>query len=380
MGDPGANTRDPIADGQLDCGLIVHEWLELHGGAERVVGALLDAFPEAGLACLWSDLDTFHGRKVNESILGHIPGSPNKALLTPLMPLVWRTFPRVSVDWMIVSSHAFAHQVPSRGARKYVYVHSPARYLWAPEHDPRGAGRLARAGATILRPQDRRAARRDDSQLIANSAFIAERIEKAWHREARVIYPPVDVRALQSTQTWSGKLTPAEMSVLEQLPSSYVMGASRLVQYKALDGVLATGEALGLPVVIAGAGPDETRLRTLAASSSVPVTFLGAVSDALLYAAIQGASIFAFPPVEDFGILPVEAMALGTPVLVNPLGGAAESLAITGFGATADFGDRDAIVVAAASACAADRELGKAAAMHFDRGNFMSSVRDLVVA
>jgi len=110
-----------------------------------------------------------------------------------------------------------------------------------------------------------------------------------------------------------------------------VLGASRFVRYKNVDAAITAGEILRLPVVLVGTGPDEPRLRTLADQARTPVVFAGRVSDDLLLELYRRAALFVYMAVEDFGIMPVEAMGSGTPVLVNEIGGASESvLAVSG--------------------------------------------------
>jgi glycosyltransferase involved in cell wall biosynthesis len=116
----------------------------------------------------------------------------------------------------------------------------------------------------------------------------------------------------------------------------FVLGASRLVAYKKVESAIRVGELLDMPVVIAGTGPELARIQKLADDSTVPVFLLGRVSDPLLRELYLRACLYVFMAVEDFGIMPVEAMAAGTPVLVNHLGGAAESVGIVEGGATAD--------------------------------------------
>ncbi|WNY33458.1 glycosyltransferase [Curtobacterium flaccumfaciens] len=117
-----------------------------------------------------------------------------------------------------------------------------------------------------------------------------------------------------------------ERALLESLPAGFLLGASRFVPYKRLDVVIEAGRASARPVVLAGDGPDLERLRALAADSDVDVRIVVRPSDALLAALLQRAAVYVFPPVEDFGIMPVEAMALGTPVVVNAVGGACDSV------------------------------------------------------
>ncbi len=195
----------------------------------------------------------------------------HKALALPLMPATWRAPQRsAAYDWALVSSHAFAHHVNvgSPECPKYVYVHTPARYLWAPELDARGdnlAARLAGPPAAGDRP----ASRAEATSIAANSRFVADRVERAWERPATVIHPPVDVAWIRSGG-WRKQLTDADRRVLEALPADFVLGVSRFIPYKRLDAVMQTGQLLGVPVVIAGHGPLEAELRAMAAEFTVP--------------------------------------------------------------------------------------------------------------
>jgi glycosyltransferase involved in cell wall biosynthesis len=121
-------------------------------------------------------------------------------------------------------------------------------------------------------------------------------------------------------------LTDAEQRSLDALPSDFVLGVSRFIPYKRLDVVMQTGQLLDLPVVIAGHGPLDAQLRAMAGEVSVPVHFQIQPSDGLIYALMERARIFVFPPIEDFGMVAVEAMASGTPVMANRIGGSGESV------------------------------------------------------
>ena len=114
--------------------------------------------------------------------------------------------------------------------------------------------------------------------------------------------------------------------MLDAVPAEFVLGVSRFIPYKRLDAVMQTGQLLGVPVVIAGHGPLEAELRAMAAEITVPVHFHIQPSDALVYALMERARIFVFPPIEDFGMVAVEAMASGTPVMANRVGGSGESV------------------------------------------------------
>ncbi len=321
--------------------VVVQEWISAHGGSENVAEIMADAL-DADVYTLWrEDPSRFSRSSVTESALARWSLlRHHKALALPLMPATWRRADLSAYDRVVISSHAFAHQVADRrcvgDATPYVYVHTPARYIWSPEHDHRGSSLAARLGAPPLRRLDRRRVRRDAS-FACNSEFVRGRIRRAWDVDAQVIHPPASVALLQEGAPWSARVTGAESDLLATLPGAFVLGASRFVEYKRVEEAIAVGEALELPVVLAGAGPMRDALEQRGRRATVPVTLVEAPSSPLLYALYERASLFVFAPVEDFGIMPVEAMALGTPVLVNAVGGAVEAVALVRGGASSDF-------------------------------------------
>lgn len=365
-------------------GAIVHEWVSESGGSEKVLDAIADAFPDAEMHVLWNDVpDRFGDRKVNETWIARTPLRQSKALALPFMPPTWRRRESSQeLDWALVSSHLFAHHARfvgvNRNVPKFVYVHTPARYIWAPELDARGKSGVARLASAFLKPIDRHRAQ-EAQAFAANSEFVRERIRQAWNRDATVIHPPVEVERIQSVADWSTKLGRDEMRVLEALPASFVLGASRFIPYKRLDLVIAAGDAVDLPVVLAGSGPEEVRLRVLATEATVPVHFISNPSNAMLYALYQRAAVFVFPAVEDFGIMPVEAMAAGTPVVANRIGGAAESVVDGETGALTSFSSACDIEAALRAAMAVDPMKVTRRAQAFSRRAFTSRVREFVL-
>ncbi|MBC7762682.1 MAG: glycosyltransferase [Candidatus Saccharibacteria bacterium] len=313
-------------------GLIAHEWIEPRGGSENVLEAIAALYPDADLVTPWSNAsERFPDHMIRELWLARSALRDHKAVSVPFLTSAWRrAVPKdVEYDWVIASSHLFSHHIKPRGlsegAPKLVYAHTPARYIWNREMDDRGNHVLAIAGSAMLRPLDRRRAQ-EATAIAANSEFVRSRISEAWQLDAAVVYPPVETTALQAVADWRTKLTDAELITLDSLPEEFVFGASRFIPYKRLDLVIAGGEYADVPVVLAGSGPERARLAAQAASASVPVSIVDDPSSALLHALHQRASVFVFPPLEDFGIMPVEAMALGTPVVANSVGGSAETV------------------------------------------------------
>ncbi|MGB4778244.1 glycosyltransferase [Microbacterium sp.] len=363
-------------------GLIVQEWIEPSGGAEQVLDAFRIAFPDSRLFTLWNDdPDRFPPGLVTESWLARTPLRRHKALAMPLMPATWRRSKVAQKpDWVLASSYVFAHHgdfgTRRAGVPKFSYVHTPVRYLWEPALDGRGAGRLTALPREILKRIDRRAAA-DAGALAANSRFVRRRIARVWGRDARVIYPPVGAQQIIDGGDWSSHLDAADAEILASLPESgFLLAASRLVPYKRHRDVIRMGEHLGIPVVVAGSGPERAALSALAESSRVPVHILGFVSDELMRALFQRALAFVFPPVEDFGIVPVEAMAAGCPVIVNREGGAAESVidGVTGFQVDPD--DLQEVAGAVERLGSLRPDAAKARAMEFDTTRFIREMRE----
>ncbi|MFT2752370.1 glycosyltransferase [Clavibacter sp. Sh2088] len=310
-------------------GLVVQEWIEKSGGSEKVFDAFAHAFPDADLFTLWNDdPGRFGDRPVRESWIARTPLRRKKPLALPFMPLTWSSLDLDAYEWTLASSHLFAHHLGhgDHGTRRHVYVHSPARYLWTPDLDQRGANPLVKAAAPPLRALDRRRAQASRASYAANSAFVQDRIRTAWDVDAEVIHPPVDATAIRATASWEDALTGSDAALAASLPDRFLLGASRFVPYKRLDLAIRAGEAADVPVVLAGSGPLADELQAQAAAARVPVTIIPRPSDALLYTLYQRSLAYVFPAVEDFGIMPVEAMAAGARVLVSDVGGATESV------------------------------------------------------
>jgi glycosyltransferase involved in cell wall biosynthesis len=232
----------------------------------------------------------------------------------------------------------------------------------------------AKFAARALKPLDRKRAA-EATSIAANSRFISDRITRAWGRESAVIYPPVDVTRISSSN-WTDRLSSEEETVIQSLPEDFILGASRFVEYKRLDLVIRAGEAANMPVVLAGSGPLAQKLRHIAASATVPVYFVSTPSDNLLFALYQKCSVLVFPPIEDFGIVPVEAMAAGAPVVANTTGGASESVIHGTTGALTDFARIEAIGAAVEIAISARTDACVEQARSFSTERFQSEIKN----
>ncbi len=301
---------------------IVHEWFVDYSGSERVVEQLLAIFPQADLFAqvdfLPEELRGFISHKpVTTSFIQRLPGArKHYRSYLPLMPLAVEQFDLTGYDLVISNNHAVAKGVITGPDQIHIsYVQSPIRYAWDLTHQylresglDRGLrGWVAKLLLHRIRTWDARAANGVD-RFVGNSGFIARRIAKAYRREADVIYPPVDV---------------ASFSLREQ-KDDYFLAASRLVPYKKIDLIV---EAFTLlpdrKLVVIGDGPDMAKI---AAKAGPNVTILGYQPFEVLRDYMQRARAFVFAATEDFGIIPVEAQACGTPVIAFGRGGATETV------------------------------------------------------
>ncbi|MGE0067394.1 MAG: glycosyltransferase [Solirubrobacterales bacterium] len=298
---------------------IVHEWLAVRAGSEKVFEAMALAYPEADLYALTWDREAefdFGGRPVTTTFLDRSKLLRDKRELgLPLMPLAWRTID-VSDDYDVVlsSCHAFVrHFPPAKTAIHYCYCHTPLRYAWVPELDRRTERRipLKSSAEAALRWLDSRTVKNVD-YFAANSTTVRDRIRECYGRDSVVIHPPVDV------DFYSLPEAPVERSG--------VLAVSRFVPYKSVRLALEAAAAAGVPITIAGKGPEEASLRQLAVDLKAEARFEISPSDERLRELYRESSALVFPANEDFGIIPVEAQACGTPVVALDLGGARDTV------------------------------------------------------
>jgi glycosyltransferase involved in cell wall biosynthesis len=297
---------------------IVHEWLTVPGGSEKVVLELLDLLPDAEIFTSVHDpepwRETLGERVVHRSFLDRIPGARSHyPKLLPLMNLAFESFDLGGFDLVVSSSHSCAKNVVTGPRTLHTcYCHTPMRHAWDPgmlAGEPLGrAGRAAaRALMPRLRRQDLAGAARPDV-LVANSHSVAARIRKHWRRESVVIAPPVDVERHLSRP---------------RREEDYYLVLGRVVPYKRVELAVAACAMLGRRVKVVGAG---RALPAARAAAGPGAEFLGHVPDAEVDALLSGARALLFCGEEDFGIVPVEAQAAGVPVVAYGVGGARDSV------------------------------------------------------
>ncbi|GGM21928.1 glycosyl transferase [Micromonospora sonchi] len=358
---PGSAVR-PLADRSV---ALVHEWFGATGGSEQVFLSMAEVVPHADRFVLWKEDDATVDREIQESWLASTPLRRSKALALPLMPLAWRTLTRASYDTVISSSHAFAHTVkvgdPGR-TRHLSYVHSPARYVWSPELDQRGANPILAPMRAVLQAADKRLSRHVHG-YAANSREVQGRIRRCWGRDARVINPPVEVDYFRA----------APEQVRDQ-DRRYLLGVGRWIPYKNFDLMIEIAAAARLPLVIAGGGPEEAHLRRLANRVDVPVEFEFRPSKERLRELYWGAIALLYPAFEDFGIIPVEAQACGTPVVGWARGGLLETVVTGETGFLLDSTDPAAYVDAVRQAARLSGAAALANAQRFTPQTFQANI------
>lgn len=292
--------------------LLIHEWVTPNGGSEKVTVAISSVFKKKpDLFVLWdekSELDF-----TDQSWISNFSRLPKtiRAALSFLGHITWKG----KYELVISSSHLFAHGARVFGSQKspkIAYIHTPARYIWDTEIDNRFKSRIGKLAQNlsnrILKKIDLLMLSKN-TYYIANSTFVQERIKRHWGRESTVIHPPVNIEFFNNffKDTGPEKLT--------------LISAGRLVEYKRHDLTLRIAHEMQCKAIIAGAGPEENFLRKLADQLNVDVDFYSMPTDEELAELLSKSSVFLNSGIEDFGIVPIEAIATGTPVVGLAQGG-----------------------------------------------------------
>jgi len=301
---------------------IVCDWLITYAGAERFLEELLTCFPEADIFAVVDFLEPkdrhfLQNKPVKTTFIQHLPfAKKHYRLYLSWMPLAIEQIDVSAYDLVISSSHAVAKGVITGPNQVHIsYVHSPMRYAWDLQHqylkesglDKGIKGYLAQRLLHKMRMWDQRTANGVD-YFIANSQYIARRIWKTYRREAEVIYPPVKTHLFKP----AGK------------KENFYLTASRMVPYKKIDLIVESfAQMPDKTLVVIGDGPEMAKIKAKAASNT---QMIGYQPNNILIDYMQRANAFIFAAEEDFGIIPVEAQACGTPVIAYGKGGALETV------------------------------------------------------
>lgn len=299
---------------------IVHDYLNQMGGAERVVMAFHEIFPEAPIYTSIYDpkrVDpAFQKMDIRTSFMQKLPlVTKHHQPYLPLYPFAMEALDLRGYDLVLSSSSAFGKGVITRPETLHIcYCHTPMRWCWNYDEyvEREQLGKVARRILpfliTGLRVWDQTSAMRVD-HFIANSPVIADRIRKYYRREAVVIPPPVETNRFPFNPTTEIK--------------DYFLALGRLIPYKRFDLAIEACNRLQLPLVVIGGGRDEARLKKMAGPT---IQFLGHLSDEEVISYYTHCRAFLFPGDEDFGITPLEAQAAGRPVIAYGAGGALASI------------------------------------------------------
>ncbi len=299
-------------------------------GGEKVLEVLCELYPNATLFTLLHNegamSSIIENMKIQTSFVQNLPFKEERYRhYLPLFPRAIESFDFTGYDLIISTSHCVAKgATPVGNALHICYCHTPMRYVWDQYNEYFGKGRadiVTRTAMAMVAAGLRKWDVRVSSRVhffVANSENVARRIERYYARTSDVIYAPVDTSQFKTSDR----------------PAMYYLIVSALVPYKRIDLAVETFNQLGERLVIIGTGPDEKRLKAAAASN---IEFLGWESDDSLARFYSCCKALIFPGVEDFGIVPLEAMASGRPVIAFAEGGALETVVGKGDNPTGVF-------------------------------------------
>lgn len=299
---------------------IVHDWLVTNAGAEKVLRALIDIYPNADIFSLVDFLSqkdreaVLGGREVKTSFIQKLPfAKKHFRNYFFLFPTAIESFDLGSYDVIISSSWAVAKGVKKHANQLHIsYCYTPIRYAWDLYDEytanlPQPKKLFVQATLRYIRKWDIKTLDRVD-YFIADSLFVQERIKRIYDRQSLVIYPPVDTQNFR----------------FEPKKEDFYLTASRLVPYKKTKLIVeAFNEMSDKKLVVIGSGEEYEAIKKIAKAN---VTVLGFCQDHILREHMQKAKAFIYAAVEDFGIVPIEAMACGTPVVALNAGGTAETV------------------------------------------------------
>lgn len=291
---------------------LVHDDLVQWGGAERVLEGISEIFPDAPIYTSVFDQDNkelnkrFKSKKIITSFLQKIPGwrSLYKTLL-PIYPIAFEQFDFSEFDLVISQTTRFAKSIITKPQTKHICLcHTPPRFLWHYSGEINLG--LAEILMSKLRVYDQISARRVDI-FLAGSQNAKKRIKRIYKQDSRVIYPFIDLERFEGVESFDG---------------GYFLVISRLNHYKRVDIAIKACQKLKLPLRIIGSGPELEKLKALGGD----VEFLGNLDDEMVVQVLAGCKALIVPGVEDFGLTPLEAQAVGKPVIAFKEGGVLETI------------------------------------------------------
>ncbi len=367
---------------------LVHDFLVAYGGAERVLEAIAEIFPDAPIYTLLYDKERmrehFKGRDIRVSWLSKLPNFLKKRyrFFLPFFPVAVESFDLRDFDLVISSSGAWSKGIITRLNTKHIaYLHSPMRYAWdyheqyLEELHARGKRKiLIRMLMSYLRVWDRQAAERPDV-LLVNSKFTEDRVKKYYRRKSTVVYPGAlglfeslsqeDIRYVRENQKMR----------------THFLVVSRLTRSKKIDTIISAFNKLELPLIIVGDGPEKKALEQVAEKN---IIFRGFVEDSELVKLYDGARAVLFPSEEDFGMVAAEALSFGAPVIAYAYGGVREIIqqGKTGelFYASTPEIIAEGVLRFLQNEGKYDETLMKQSVAHLTKENFQESVRKFIEA
>jgi glycosyltransferase involved in cell wall biosynthesis len=352
---------------------LVHDYLVQYGGAERVLEAFAELFPYAPIYTLIHDEEAMRGifseKRIYTSFLQNLPFSRKRhRFFPPLMPLAIEQFDFSQYDIVLSDSSSYAKGIITRPETLHIcYMHTPMRYAWDDCQKytqdfgfPALVRKLVPFFMNPIRLWDKSSVDRVD-RFLANSQFVAKRIQKYYRKEASVIHPPVNVNRFY----------------VSEKQGDYFLMVGRLIAYKRHDIAIEAFNRLQLPLKIIGRGPELERLKKIAGPT---IEFLGRVPEEDLpkyYAECRG---FVFPQEEDFGIVAIEALASGRPLIAYHGGDIAEHLEAGKMGVFFFEQTADAIARAVENFHETDYDPHyiREKALPFDKERFKATIKDYI--
>jgi len=354
---------------------LVHDYLVQVGGAEKVLECFTELFPYAPIYTLVYDRELMHGvfagKNIKTSFIQKLPFAKSRhRIFPPLMPMAIEQFDFSDYDIVISDSNSFAKGIITGPETLHIcYMHTPMRYAWddcqkytSDFSFPNLIKKFVPFAMNYIRLWDRVSADRID-RIIANSNFVARRIRKYYHKESVVIHPPVNVKNFYISDT----------------QEDYFLIVGRMMAYKKNDIAIKAFNKLGLKLKIIGRGPEQKRLKNIAGPN---IEFLGRIPDEKLAEYYAKCRAFIFPQEEDFGIVAIEAMASGRPVIAFRGGDIPEHMEEGKTGIFFDVQEPEAIIAAVEQFQHQrfDPDYIRSKALKFDREIFKSKIKDYVEA